>query len=120
MTFAFIERQAALPFCEPGIEPTAIANPLSEKFAVLRPSLLPGLIDSCAHNRRRGRKDVQLFETGSRFTSRWRRTRGRVCLDRRAPACRTGRRRRARSTSSMPRASSSSSASVFGVADARV
>ncbi len=69
MTFAFVERQAALPFCEPGIEPTAILNPLSEKFAVLRPSLLPGLIDSCAHNRRRGRKDIQLFEVGSRFTS---------------------------------------------------
>jgi phenylalanyl-tRNA synthetase beta chain len=69
MTFAVIERSAALPFCEPGIEPIAIANPLSEKFAVLRPSLLPGLIDSCAHNRRRGRKDVQLFEIGSRYTS---------------------------------------------------
>jgi phenylalanyl-tRNA synthetase beta chain len=70
MTFAFIERQAALPFCEPGIEPTPIRNPLSEKFAVLRPSLLPGLIDACAHNRRRGRKDIQLFELGSRFTAR--------------------------------------------------
>ncbi len=68
MTFAFIERAAALPFCEPGVEPTAIANPLSENFAVLRPSLLPGLVDSCAHNRRRGRKDVRLFEAGSRFT----------------------------------------------------
>ena len=42
MTFAFIESQAALPFCEPGVEPPAIANPLSEKFAVLRPSLLAG------------------------------------------------------------------------------
>jgi phenylalanyl-tRNA synthetase beta chain len=69
MTFAFIERHAALPFCEAGTEPVAIANPLSEKFAVLRPSLLPGLVDSCAHNRRRGRRDVQLFEIGSRFTS---------------------------------------------------
>ena len=69
MTFAFVERHAALPFCEPGVEPIAIHNPLSEKFAVLRPSLLPGLIDSCAHNRRRGRKDVRLFEIGSRFTS---------------------------------------------------
>jgi phenylalanyl-tRNA synthetase beta chain len=67
MTFAFIERQAALPFCESGTEPVGIANPLSEKFAVLRPSLLPGLIDSCAHNRRRGRRDVQLFEIGSRY-----------------------------------------------------
>ena len=69
MTFAFIERHAALPFCDPGTEPIAIANPLSEKFAVLRPSLLAGLTDSCAHNRRRGRRDVQLFEVGSRFTS---------------------------------------------------
>ena len=75
MTFAFIERQAALPFCDSGTEPVAIANPLSEKFAVLRPSLLSGLTDSCAHNRRRGRKDVQLFETGSRFTSVGRRPR---------------------------------------------
>jgi phenylalanyl-tRNA synthetase beta chain len=69
MTFAFIERQAALPFCDPGTTPVAIANPLSEKFAVLRPSLLPGLVDACAHNRRRARKDVRLFETGSRFPS---------------------------------------------------
>ena len=67
MTFAFIEREAALPFCAQGQEPAAIANPLSEKYAVLRPSLLPGLIDACAHNRRRGRKDVRLFETGSLF-----------------------------------------------------
>jgi phenylalanyl-tRNA synthetase beta chain len=68
-TFAFIEREASVPFCEPGVEPTPIANPLSEKFAVLRPSLLPGLVDSSAHNRRRERRDIQLFETGSRFTS---------------------------------------------------
>ena len=68
MTFAFIERQAAIPFCDGGTEPTAIANPLSEKFAALRPSILPGLLDSCVHNRRRERRDVRLFETGSRFT----------------------------------------------------
>jgi phenylalanyl-tRNA synthetase beta chain len=70
MTFAFIERDAALPFCGPGAEPAGIANPLSEKYAVLRPSLLPGLIDACAHNRRRQRKDVQLFEAGNRFDAR--------------------------------------------------
>jgi phenylalanyl-tRNA synthetase beta chain len=67
MTFAFIERAAAEPFCSDGFEPAALANPLSEKFAVLRPSLLPGLIDSVSHNRRRGRKDVRLFEVGRRF-----------------------------------------------------
>jgi phenylalanyl-tRNA synthetase beta chain len=69
VTFAFIERSAALLFCDPGREPAAIANPLSEKFAVLRPSLLAGLVDACVHNRRRERRDVRLFETGSRFTS---------------------------------------------------
>jgi phenylalanyl-tRNA synthetase beta chain len=69
MTFAFIEKQAALPFCEAGAEPHAIANPLSEKFAVLRPSMLPGLLDACVHNRRRERKDIQLFEEGSRFAA---------------------------------------------------
>jgi phenylalanyl-tRNA synthetase beta chain len=67
MTFAFVERSAALPFIS-GAEPAALANPLSEKYAVLRPSLLPGLIDAAAHNRRRERKDVRLFETGTRFT----------------------------------------------------
>jgi len=69
MTFAFVERAAAEPFCAGGFQPAAIANPLSEKFAVLRPSMLPGLIDSASHNRRRGRKDVRLFEVGSRFAA---------------------------------------------------
>jgi phenylalanyl-tRNA synthetase beta chain len=68
MTFAFIERAAAEPFAVDG-EPAALANPLSEKYAVLRPSLLPGLIDAAAHNRRRERKDIRLFECGSRFTA---------------------------------------------------
>ena len=45
-----------------------IANPLSGKFDTLRPSLLPGLVDAVAHNRRHGRRDVQLFEIGTRFT----------------------------------------------------
>jgi phenylalanyl-tRNA synthetase beta chain len=45
-----------------------VANPLSAKFDTLRPSLLPGLVDAVAHNRRHGRRDVRLFEIGSRFT----------------------------------------------------
>jgi phenylalanyl-tRNA synthetase beta chain len=68
-TFAFLEKDASEPFCEPGVAAPAIANPLSEKFAVLRPSLLPGLVDACAYNRRRERKDIRLFEAGSRFTA---------------------------------------------------
>jgi len=70
MTFAFIEAEAAAPFATAaadGLVP--VANPLSEKFAVLRPSLLPGLIDAAAHNRRRQHHDVRLFETGVRFAA---------------------------------------------------
>ena len=46
-----------------------IANPLSAKFDTLRPSLLPGLVDVVAHNRRHGRRDVRLFEIGTRFST---------------------------------------------------
>ena len=47
----------------------AVANPLSAKFEILRPSLIPGLLESVAHNRRHGRRDVSLFEIGARFTA---------------------------------------------------
>jgi phenylalanyl-tRNA synthetase beta chain len=47
-----------------------IANPLSETFAILLPSLLPGLVDSVSHNRRHGQRDVRLFELGTRFLAR--------------------------------------------------
>ncbi|MDP2053367.1 MAG: phenylalanine--tRNA ligase subunit beta [Acidobacteriota bacterium] len=69
ITFAFIEAVAAEPFLLADA-PVALANPLSEKFAVMRPSLLPGLIDAVSHNRRHGRRDVQLFEIGTRFSPR--------------------------------------------------
>jgi len=46
---------------------------------VLRPSALPGLVDAVAHNRRRERRDVRLFEIGARFS--------RASGERRALAC---------------------------------
>ena len=42
----------------------AITNPLSEKFAVMRPSLAPGLLESLTYNRNRQATDVRLFEIG--------------------------------------------------------
>jgi phenylalanyl-tRNA synthetase beta chain len=69
VTFAFIDRVAAASFLD-GDEPLELANPLSEKFTTLRPSLIPGLIDAVSHNRRHGRRDVRLFEIGTRFGSR--------------------------------------------------
>jgi phenylalanyl-tRNA synthetase beta chain len=67
VTFTFIERAAAEPFAPPG-GLVAIANPLSEKFAVMRPSLLPGLLDGLVYNRNRDARDVELFEVGAAFT----------------------------------------------------
>ena len=67
ITFAFIEAASAAPFLNGGA-PVALANPLSEKFAVMRPSLLPGLVDALSHNRRHGRSDIRLFEIGTRFS----------------------------------------------------
>ena len=60
---------AALPFVDRPDELVRIANPLSEKFAVLRPALVPGLLDALIHNRRRERRDIRLFEIGRRFTA---------------------------------------------------
>jgi phenylalanyl-tRNA synthetase beta chain len=68
VTFGFIARAAAARFAAEA-EVVAIANPLSENFAVLRPSALPGLIDAVAHNRHREQRDVRLFEIGARFSS---------------------------------------------------
>jgi phenylalanyl-tRNA synthetase beta chain len=67
VTFGFIPAAAAAAFAgDDDIVP--IANPLSETFAVLRPSVLPGLIEAVSHNRRRERRDVRLFEIGARFS----------------------------------------------------
>ena len=67
VTFGFISESSAAPFAADG-DIVPIANPLSESFAVLRPSVLPGLVAAVAHNRRREQRDVRLFEIGARFS----------------------------------------------------
>jgi len=78
VTFGFIEAKAVENFINDLSAASAgsavtqtigIANPLSGKFDTLRPSLLPGLVDAVAHNRRHGRRDVRLFEIGTRFVA---------------------------------------------------
>jgi phenylalanyl-tRNA synthetase beta chain len=71
VTFGIVEAAAVAAFVPPTASASVVgvANPLSAKFDTLRPSLLPGLVDAVAHNRRHGRRDVALFEIGSRFTA---------------------------------------------------
>jgi len=69
ITFAFIEGDAAALYLGDD-EAVTLANPLSEKFTTLRPSLIPGLVDVLSHNRRHGRRDARVFEIGTRFSRR--------------------------------------------------
>lgn len=78
VTFSFIPADAASAFAG-SEELVEILNPLSEQFAVLRPSLLPGVVASLAHNTRRGQDDVRLFEVGTTF--------GTTAGERRSIAC---------------------------------
>ena len=46
-----------------------LANPLSVDLAVMRPSLLPGLVAALSHNRARQQERVRLFELGRVFAA---------------------------------------------------
>lgn len=53
-----------------GLELLALEHPLSSDMNVLRPSLLPGLVEALRHNANHGLADAALFETGSVFCLR--------------------------------------------------
>lgn len=59
-----INSRNARPFLPQGIDVVALSNPLSSDMDVLRPSLLPGLLDSLRHNLHQRNGDVRLFEIG--------------------------------------------------------
>jgi phenylalanyl-tRNA synthetase beta chain len=67
VTFGFVSESSADGFAAAD-DIVPISNPLSEQFAVLRPSALPGLVGAVAHNLRREQRDVRLFEIGARFS----------------------------------------------------
>ena len=50
--------------------PIPLANPISASLAVLRRSILPGLVRAAEQNVRRGASDVRLFEMGRVFLGR--------------------------------------------------
>jgi phenylalanyl-tRNA synthetase beta chain len=59
--------EAAVAALGGGTEAPRLVNPLSEEEALLRPSLLPGLLAAAVRNVSRGLGDVALFETGHVF-----------------------------------------------------
>ncbi len=48
-----------------------LKNPLSEEYAVLRGTLLPGLLAAAGRNARQGVADLRLFEVGRLFAPDW-------------------------------------------------
>jgi phenylalanyl-tRNA synthetase beta chain len=68
-TFSLISGQAAGQAPGNANLPIGIRNPLVEDQAILRPSLIPGLLAALERNLRAGAKSIRLFELGRVFGS---------------------------------------------------
>ncbi len=66
LSFVSADLLADWSFCEQAV---ALANPLSGDLALLRPLLLPNLMEAVRHNHARQQKRVRLFEIGRTFAS---------------------------------------------------
>ena len=66
ITYSFVDPKMQQLF-DPQLAPVALANPISADMAVMRTSLLPGLVDAVLRNTNRQQPRVRLFETGLRF-----------------------------------------------------
>ncbi len=65
LTYPFINATENSSFSDR--EPVRLLNPLSQETAVMRTSLLPGLLSSFLRNYNRGTKTVQFYEMGRLF-----------------------------------------------------
>ncbi len=66
ITYSFIDPKLQQVF-DPGLSPVALSNPISADMAVMRTSLIPGLVTAVLRNTNRQQPRVRLFETGLRF-----------------------------------------------------
>jgi len=66
ITYSFVDPKLQ-QLIDPDLEPVALTNPISADMAVMRTSLLPGLLDAVQRNTNRQQPRVRLFETGLRF-----------------------------------------------------
>ena len=66
ITYSFVDPKLQRLF-DPDVEPVSLSNPISADMAVMRSSLLPGLVSAVLRNTNRQQPRVRLFETGLRF-----------------------------------------------------
>jgi phenylalanyl-tRNA synthetase beta chain len=67
INYSFIPPAQAAPFLEQGSQLVEISNPLSQEQSVMRPSLIPGLLESARRNVNRDLTDIRFFELGKVF-----------------------------------------------------
>ncbi len=66
ITYSFVDPKLQQVF-DPQLQAVALTNPISADMAVMRTSLLPGLVSAVLRNTNRQQPRVRLFETGLRF-----------------------------------------------------
>ena len=66
ITYSFVDPELQRVF-DPGVDPVALSNPISADMAVMRTSLMPGLVSAVLHNTNRQQSRVRLYETGLKF-----------------------------------------------------
>jgi len=66
ITYSFIDPKLQRVF-DPQISPVSLSTPISADMAVMRTSLIPGLVSAVLRNTNRQQPRVRLFETGLRF-----------------------------------------------------
>jgi phenylalanyl-tRNA synthetase beta chain len=67
ISYSFTSREKLARLRLGGAEPLEIENPLSEEHSVMRPLLLPGLLDAAQHNAAHGRPGIALFESAHAY-----------------------------------------------------
>ncbi|MET0512420.1 MAG: phenylalanine--tRNA ligase subunit beta [Thermoleophilaceae bacterium] len=67
ISYSFTSPEALAKLRITDVEPLRIENPLSEELSVMRPLLLPGLLDAARHNAAHGRAGVALFESAHAY-----------------------------------------------------
>jgi phenylalanyl-tRNA synthetase beta chain len=66
VTYSFVDRAWEQDFCG-NAEPIALANPIASQMAVMRSSLIGGLVSTVAYNLHHKQSRVRLFEVGRCF-----------------------------------------------------
>ena len=67
ISYSFTSPEALARLRLTDVQPLEIQNPLSEELSVMRPLLLPGLLDAARHNAAHGRAGVALFESAHAY-----------------------------------------------------